>query len=126
MHGCHADGFWNGHSTEGPADVQRRPVARFKLPPIPSSGLLSVKVTVVLWVVLLSCTGRRGHCTSPEPWTMVNEHHQFANTLTNQEWAEDESITDSSLPLLQHSRRLTQTCPLVGVLFNSAAPSSYD
>jgi hypothetical protein len=102
------------------------PVATFNLPPIPSNNLLSVKVTLLLWVALVASMGRRGHCTSPEPLKMIYEHTQFANNLTIQEWAEDESISDSSLPLLQHSRRLTQSCPSPGVLFSSAAPSSFD
>jgi hypothetical protein len=103
-----------------------RSVATFNLPVIPSNHLLSVKITVVLWVALMASMGRRGHCTSPEPLKMIYEHNQFANTLTIQEWAEDESINESSLPLIQHSRRLTQACPSLGVLFHSAAPTSFD
>jgi hypothetical protein len=98
-----------------------RPVATFNLPVIPSNHLLSVKVTVVLWVALMASMGRRGHCTTPEPLKMIYEHNQIANTLTIQEWAEDESINDSSLPLMQHSRRLTQACPSLGVLFHCCA-----
>jgi hypothetical protein len=81
----------------------------------PATTSLSVKVTVVFWVAFMASMGRRGHCTSPEPLKIINEHHQFANTLTIQEWGEDESMNDSSVPLLQQSRRLTQTCPLPGV-----------
>jgi hypothetical protein len=102
------------------------PVAIFNLPPVPCNTLLSVKVTVLLWVVLLASMARRGHCISPGPLKMSHEPHRFANNFRIQEWAEDEPINDISLPLLHHSRRLTQSCPLVGKLFNFAAPSSFD